>query len=94
MFNFKECRDASAFLRRLSHPTRLEILCCLTRGPTAVGNLAETLSLSQPTVSQFLSRMAREKIIKSDRRGRSVYYSINDKRVMFIMKDLRKIFCK
>lgn len=46
--------NATAMLSALGDPTRQAILDRLTRGPLAVGQLAEILPVSRPAVSQHL----------------------------------------
>jgi DNA-binding transcriptional ArsR family regulator len=46
--------NATAMLSALGDPTRQAILDRLTRGPLAVGQLADVLPVSRPAVSQHL----------------------------------------
>jgi DNA-binding transcriptional ArsR family regulator len=46
--------NATAMLTALGDPTRQAILDRLTRGPLAVGQLADALPVSRPAVSQHL----------------------------------------
>lgn len=50
-------RQASDFLKALSHESRLLILCLLAEGEKSVGELEEFLSQRQSTVSQQLARL-------------------------------------
>ncbi|MCW2722880.1 helix-turn-helix transcriptional regulator, partial [Pseudonocardia sp.] len=46
--------NATAMLIALGDPTRQSIIDVLSRGPLAVGQLADVLPVSRPAVSQHL----------------------------------------
>jgi DNA-binding transcriptional ArsR family regulator len=69
-------REASDFLKALSHHTRLIILCLLTEGEKTVGQLEESLGIQQAMVSQQLARLRLDGLVLSRRDGRLVYYSV------------------
>ncbi|MBY0314850.1 MAG: metalloregulator ArsR/SmtB family transcription factor [Bdellovibrionales bacterium] len=90
----KNCDDVSRLMKALAHPQRLMILCHLTTGEKTVGEVEDLCGASQSAVSQFLSRMRLEGLVQSEKRGKMVYYSILDPRVLEIMTELHRIFCK
>ncbi|MBB3542672.1 MULTISPECIES: metalloregulator ArsR/SmtB family transcription factor [unclassified Rhizobium] len=69
-------REASDFLKALSHHTRLIILCLLTEGEKTVGELEESLGIQQAMVSQQLARLRLDGLVSSRRDGRLIYYSV------------------
>jgi len=69
-------REASDFLKALSHHTRLIILCLLTEGEKTVGQLEESLGIQQAMVSQQLARLRLDGLVSSRRDGRMIYYSV------------------
>ncbi|EPE95780.1 ArsR/SmtB family transcription factor [Rhizobium grahamii] len=69
-------REASDFLKALSHHTRLIILCLLTDGEKTVGELEESLGIQQAMVSQQLARLRLDGLVSSRRDGRLIYYSV------------------
>jgi len=69
-------REASDFLKALSHHTRLVILCLLTEGEKTVGQLEESLGIQQAMVSQQLARLRLDGLVASRRDGRMIYYSV------------------
>jgi len=74
--------DALAeFCKGQAHPKRLMILHLLMNGEKSVGEIAETLKIGQPTVSQHLNYMKRSGVVKSRREGNIVYYSLADRRI-------------
>ncbi|EJR91867.1 hypothetical protein IKE_06349 [Bacillus cereus VD196] len=67
-------------LRVMAHPMRLKILQELYKHKVLnVTQITQILKLPQSTVSQHLSRL-RGKVIKGDRQGLEIYYSINNQK--------------
>ena len=75
----------------LADPTRILILYALADGPKYVGELAEELRLPQPTVSRHLKILRDRPLVKSERDGASVYYSLTDHRVIEALDLLRSV---
>lgn len=46
-------------------------------GKASVGHLVKEVGLSQPTVSHHLHNMQKDGLLKSEKKGKVVYYSIN-----------------
>lgn len=85
--------EAADLLRQLANPTRLLILCHITRQERAVGEMERDLGLKQPGLSQQLAELRQAGLVKTRRESRSIYYSIADERVQGIMGMLHDIFC-
>ena len=79
------------FCQALSDPKRILILYELGHGPSNVGDLAERLSLSQPTVSRHLKVLRDRRMVRAARDGTNVYYSIADRRVLEALDLLRGV---
>jgi DNA-binding transcriptional ArsR family regulator len=90
----KNVENSSAFLKLLSNPTRLLILCNLIESERCVGDLEKDLNISQSALSQHLSKMRDKGIVKSEKQGQHVFYSISDSDVVDIINVLYKLFCK
>jgi DNA-binding transcriptional ArsR family regulator len=87
-------REASDFLKAMSHETRLLILCFLADGERSVSELEEHLSLKQSNVSQHLGRLRLDGLVKTRRDGQTVYYSIACDDVRQMLDILHEIFCE
>lgn len=85
--------DASAFLKAISHEGRLMILCHLATGEKSVTELEELLSARQAAVSQQLSRLRTEGLVKPRREGKAIYYSLADQRAVRILDVVYDLFC-
>lgn len=80
--------DSSELFKALSHPARLCVVNKLTVSSLTVGQMQDCLGMSQSNVSQHLSILKNKGIIKGERIGSEVFYSLTDDR----MKELVKIF--
>lgn len=87
-------RDASEFLKALSHEARLVILCLLVEGEKSVSELEEMLSLRQPAVSQQLARLRSDNLVETRRDGKNIYYSLARPEVVEIITALHRAFCE
>jgi DNA-binding transcriptional ArsR family regulator len=67
----ESAREASDFLKAMSHETRLLILCFLADGERSVSELEEFLSLKQSNVSQHLGRLRLDGLVKPRQRRRA-----------------------
>ncbi|MBL8571766.1 MAG: helix-turn-helix transcriptional regulator [Phreatobacter sp.] len=90
----RNARDASDFLKALSHESRLLLLCLLAEKERSVGELENILSLRQPTVSQQLARLRFDDLVTTRRDGKTVYYSLANEHVRQVIGVIYDIFCK
>ncbi len=85
--------QASAFLKALSHPMRLLVLCNLMDGEVTSGELAQRLNVSHPNLSQHLSKLKAEKLVATRRTATTIYYRVADPRIIEIISVLYEMFC-
>ena len=85
--------NATAFLKTLAHEGRLMILCHLESGEKSVGELEVLLDIRQAAVSQMLARLRDEKLVKTRRDGKTVYYSLSDPNSERMIALLYDMFC-
>lgn len=81
------------FLKAVSHPARLVLLCRLAEGPATVGEMEEMLGLPQAEVSKQLARLRADQLVTHRRDGRNVTYSIAEARTLRLIKVLHTEFC-
>jgi len=89
----KNAESASNFLKAISHEGRLMILCHLASGEKSVTELEELLSARQAAVSQQLSRLRLEGLVKPRRDGKTIFYSLSDDRSTRIIEVVYELFC-
>lgn len=78
---FEEAADLFALL---SAPTRLKVVCELSRGELNVGELLERVEVSQPNISQHLGMLYRAGVVGRRRAGAQVFYRIVSDRVRLL----------
>ena len=72
----------------LSDPTRLSIvLTCMDREVSA-GDIAEKLGVSPSLVSHHLRLLRGARIVRSERRGKQIYYAMTDACVRDVLRTM------
>jgi DNA-binding transcriptional ArsR family regulator len=87
-------RQASDFLKALSHEVRLLILCFLVNGEKSVSEIEKMLKLRQPAVSQQLARLRADDLVEARRNGKNIYYSLARNEVRDLIGVLHDAFCR
>ena len=78
--------NAAEILRMLSHPMRLRIIDLLnTADALPVSGITEYLGIGQAATSQHLNHMKRVGMIRSERRGKEVWYTVSDPRPIALL---------
>ena len=63
--------------KALADPTRREILSRLRKGELSAGDLAKMFEISRATLSHHFNVLKSAGLVKSERRGQSIVYSLN-----------------
>lgn len=63
--------------KALADPSRRRILKLLQRGSMPAGSLAEHFDFSAPSLSHHLSALKAADLVRAERRGQSIVYSLN-----------------
>ena len=90
----KKAGEVSDLLKSLSHPKRLLILCQLVEAERAVGDLATLLDMREAAVSQQLALLRKDRLVKTRRDGRTIYYSLARPDVKKLIGFLYDAYCK
>ncbi len=85
--------EACTLMKTLSHPDRLMVLCQLKEGEKSVGEIAQMVGIAQSPLSQHLSKMRLQGIVKNRRAAQSIYYSLANKEVELIIDLLYSMYC-
>lgn len=85
--------DAADLMKALGNESRLMILCMLADGERSVGDLNETIPLSQSALSQQLARLRDQGIVRTRRESQSVFYSLADGPADRVIQLLHDIYC-
>lgn len=84
---------ASDLLKALSHPSRLITLCLLAERERSVGELAALLGARDSTISQHLSLLRRDGLVRARRDGQTIWYAIDSAPAQRVLETLASIFC-
>ena len=85
---------AAGLLSAMANPKRLMILCSLVKGEVPVGKNANQVGLSQSALSQHLSKLRAQKLVKTRRDAQTIYYSSTSESVMKVLETLEEIYCQ
>lgn len=70
--------DCCTVFHALADPNRLKILEMLKDSELCVSDITSRLDISQPSISHHLDILKRSGLVKSEKRGRSVFYTFTD----------------
>lgn len=85
---------ATALMKVLANPDRLMLLCQISQGEKAVGELETLTGIQQPTLSQQLTVLRENQVVKTRREGKNIYYSVSSKPALAIINVLAEQICK
>lgn len=71
--------------KTLGEASRLKIVCALMGTTMCVTHLAEQVGMSQPAVSHQLKNLRAAGVIKSQRIGKQIFYSLDDMHVYTLL---------
>lgn len=81
----EQIKKVSLFFKAISDPTRLKILLVLSRSEESVGKIAEKIEMEQSAVSHQLRLLRTNRLVKSRKSGKEVFYSLDDEHVVDIL---------
>ncbi len=76
----------SEFYKIFGDQTRLRILDALLNKPLCVNEISELLDMTQSAISHQLKNLRISNLVKTDKIGKNVYYSISDEHIKIILK--------
>ena len=74
--------------RLLGEQSRLKILLQCMRGSVAVGDIADSLDLSQSLVSHHLRLLRGARLVRGERQAKHIFYGIADQHVSQVLQDM------
>lgn len=90
----RHAAEAAAMMKQLANPNRLVILCQLVTQEKSVGELAESVGLSQSALSQHLAKMREAGLVDFEKRGQMVYYRLCSMQANALLSALYLIYCR
>lgn len=89
-----EIGKTNEFLKTIADANRLKILIFLKKSPKCVCKIFPMLKISQKLASHHLSQLRKLDLVKQERNGNFIHYSINKKvlkKYMHILNSIIKI---
>ncbi len=80
--------ELAGMFHLLGEPNRLGLVLSCLDEPISVGDMAARLGLSQSLVSHHLRLMRAARLLRAERRGKQVYYSIADRHVSDMLRNM------
>jgi ArsR family transcriptional regulator, lead/cadmium/zinc/bismuth-responsive transcriptional repressor len=77
----QQAQNLASLFTALSDPTRLRILLTLLAAELSVQDIATKIGMSHSAVSHQLGSMRHSRVVKAQKRGRQVFYSLDDQHV-------------
>lgn len=82
--------QAAECLKVMAHPVRLRIVNILMQGEYPVKEIAEICQVPPNVTCEHLRLMKGHGLLKSERRGKTVYYEINSPRLPGLIECIKK----
>lgn len=76
--------------KAFSDKNRVKIIDYLSEGQKNVSEIADKLNVEENLASHHLRVLAGLGYLKSDKKGREVFYKLNETKFISLIKDLRK----
>lgn len=80
----EQYESLSEFFKLFGDPTRLKILSLLFHEELCVCDIAELLEMNPSAISHQLRILRQNRIIRSRRKGKNIYYALDDKHIEWI----------
>ncbi len=75
----------------LADPSRLLLLYALGEKPRTVSELTADLGISQPTTSRHLRVLREHGLVRAERQGQNIEYTLCDHRILAALDTLRAV---
>ncbi|WP_219821680.1 ArsR/SmtB family transcription factor [Sneathiella aquimaris] len=84
---------ASTLMKALSSETRLMLLCQMADTERSVSDLASILQMRPSSVSQQLSLLRKDGLVKTRREGQTIFYSLEGDEAKNVIATLYDLYC-
>ena len=78
--------ELSDFFKVMGDSTRIQLLWALEESDMCVGDLAVLLNMTKSAVSHQLKVLRTAKLVRSEKKGKNVYYTLDDHHVKDILE--------
>lgn len=70
--------DLADLFKVIGDSTRIKILFCISKKEMCVLDIAELIGMTHSAVSHQLANLKAARLVKSEKKGKEVYYSLDD----------------
>ncbi|MDS3861722.1 metalloregulator ArsR/SmtB family transcription factor [Thermosynechococcaceae cyanobacterium BACA0444] len=88
VMSLNQAQQMAEFFSALADPSRLRLMSALARQELCVCDLAAAVKVSESAVSHQLRILRSQRLVKYQRVGRNVYYSLADHHVMNLYREV------
>jgi DNA-binding transcriptional ArsR family regulator len=85
--------QAAELLKAMANKHRLLILCILNDQELSVSELNSQVDIPQSTLSQHLSVLRKDGLVKTRREAQTIYYSLSSEEVKAVISTLYSLYC-
>ena len=89
----KNALEAEKYLKVFSNADRLALMCQLIQEELCVQDLETLTQIRQPTLSQQLTILRKNKIVQTRRDGKFIYYQLKNQHALAMINLLYRQFC-
>lgn len=75
----------------MGNPARLQIVHILRDGPRQVSELANSMDISQPTISRHLAVLRRNGVVTAYRQRQEVFYQLSNPKIVAVCDLMRQV---
>lgn len=86
MPDVKSLYELSDFFKVMGDGTRIQLLWALEESEMCVGDLAVLLDMTKSAISHQLKVLRLAKLVKTNKIGKNVYYSLDDNHIKMILQ--------
>ncbi len=86
--------DLSDFFKVMGDGTRIKLLWALDESELCVGDLAVLLNMTKSAVSHQLKVLKTAKLVRAQKKGKNVFYALNDHHVKIIIEKALEHICE
>ena len=90
---FTKAEGIAEMLSRISHPSRLMIICMLLKKEMYVQELVSELGTTKGNISQHLRVLADRDLIQKRRDGNRIFYRIKDPNMKNLITRIKQLYC-
>jgi DNA-binding transcriptional ArsR family regulator len=95
LINNKNLEGASSLMRALTHPIRLKLISFIDQNKRInVNKIYKALKMEQSVASQHLRILRDEKLVKAERNGKFIFYTVNYAKVEAVVAAINKFLAE